>query len=112
MVVGGGGVDVLSEDCGGAWDGVSGAISCCGGSMTGTPVRECRRDGIIETDWDVGVRMSRRRGLAMCLVCDLEGSAGELAEAVGVMVGYSEGVAAIWRVMTRVLFLFGDHGVV
>lgn len=89
VVVGGGGVDVLSsEDCGAGWDGVSRVESCCGGLMTGTPVRECSRGGIIETDWDVGVRMSRRRGLAMCLVCDcdLEGFAGELAEAVGVMV--------------------------
>jgi hypothetical protein len=71
--------------------------------MTGTPVRECSRGGIIETDWDVGVRMSRRRGLAMCLVCgcDLEGSAGELAEAVGVMVRYLGGVDVIWIGISR-----------
>jgi hypothetical protein len=65
--------------------------------VTGTPVRECRRGGIIESDWDVGVRTSRRRGLAMCLVCDLDGTAGELADAVGVMVRCWGCVAASWR---------------
>lgn len=65
--------------------------------MTGTPVREWRRGGIIESDWDVGVRTRRRRGLAMCLVCELrlEGFAGRLAEAVGVMVRWLRVVAGI-----------------
>lgn len=89
------GVDVLSEGWGGVCDGDSEVESCCGGSVTGTPVRECRSGGIIESDCVVGVRMSRRRGLAMCLDCDLDGSAGEMADAVGVMVGYVGCVAAI-----------------
>jgi hypothetical protein len=99
---------VLSEDCGGVCEDVSRVESCCGGSMTGTPVRECRRGGIIETDWDVGVRMSRRRGLAICLVCDLEGSAGEQAEAVGVMVRYSGGISAIWMGISRSRNILND----
>jgi hypothetical protein len=88
-------VDVLLEGCGGVCDGDSEVASCCGGLVTGTPVRECRRGGIIESDWDVGVRMSSRRGLAMCLDRDLDGSAGELADAVGVMVRYVGRVTAI-----------------
>lgn len=82
--VAGGGVDVLSA----VWNGS--VRSCCGGSVTVTPVRECRRGGIIESDWDVGVRMRRRRGLVMCFVCEVEveGFAGRFAEAVGVMVGW------------------------
>lgn len=86
---------MLSEVCCGVCDGVSGVDSCCGRSTTGTPVRECRRGGIIENDWEVGVRMSRRRGLARCLGCGLEGFAGELAEAVGVMVRCSRGIAVM-----------------
>lgn len=60
MLVGGGGVE-LEDGCGGVvvdeWAG------CCGGSRTGTPVRECRSGGIIVRDWEVGVRIRRRRGL-------------------------------------------------
>lgn len=48
----------------------------CGGSWTGTPVREWRRGGIVASDCDVGVRMRRRRGLAMCLTFGLEGVSG------------------------------------
>ena len=54
------GVDVVSEGWGGVCEGDSEVESCCGGSVTGTPVRECRSEGIIEKDWDVGVRMRRR----------------------------------------------------
>lgn len=43
----------------------AGVVCCCGGSRTGTPVRACRNDGMIEMDCEVGVRMRRRRGLAM-----------------------------------------------
>lgn len=86
-------MDVLSAA---VWD-VSVVRSCCGGSVTGAPVRACSRGGIIESDWDVGVRMRRRRGLAMCLVCELwlEGFAGRFAEAVGVMVRWLRVVAGI-----------------
>lgn len=61
-------------DCDGTGCSIWGVVDCCGGSWTGTPVRECRRGGIVERDWDVGVRMRRRRGLAMCFGGDFEGS--------------------------------------
>lgn len=53
-------------------------VCFCGGSRTGTPVRECRSSGITETDCEVGERMSSRRGLAMWRTC-LVGFAGEAA---------------------------------
>ena len=84
-----------SADCGGAAV-VAVAVAavagegdfCCGGSRTGTPVREWRRGGIIDTDCDGGVRMRRRLGLAMCLTCGLEGSA-EVEVAKVMMEGFA-----------------------
>lgn len=35
-------------------------------SPIGTPVRECRRSGIVDRECDSGDTMSRRRGLEMC----------------------------------------------
>lgn len=69
-------------DCGGV---VSAGGCCCGGSWTGTPVRESKKGGIIESDCDGGERIRRRRGLAMCLGVDFEGSAGGLADAEAMM---------------------------
>jgi hypothetical protein len=37
-----------------------------GGSATGVSVRECRSDGIVEAEWELGERMRRRRGLRIC----------------------------------------------
>lgn len=36
-----------------------------GGSVTGQPVRERRKGGMISRDCDVGERIKRRRGLAI-----------------------------------------------
>lgn len=55
---------------------------CWGGFRTGTPVRECRRGGIIDKDCVVGVRTRRRRGLGMFLILGFE-----LAVAVAGLVG-------------------------
>lgn len=67
MLVGGGGVEI-EVDCGGVT--VGEGAGCCGGSRTGTPVRECRSGGIIERDWEVGVRIRRRRGLEIFFTLD------------------------------------------
>jgi hypothetical protein len=69
VVVGGGGVE-LEVGCGVVW--VGEGAGCCGGSRTGTPVRECRSGGIMARDWEVGVRIRRRRGLGMLFTLDLE----------------------------------------
>ena len=37
-----------------------------GGSATGVSVRECRSDGIVEDECELGERMRRRRGLRIC----------------------------------------------
>lgn len=65
-------------DCGGVGESAAedDEVCFCGGSRTGTPVRECRSGGMTETDCEVGERMSSRRGLAMWRTC-LEGFAGE-----------------------------------
>lgn len=66
MLVGGGGVELE----------VGEGAACCGGSTTGTPVRECRSGGIIARDWVVGVRIKRRRGLGMFLTLGFAEVAG------------------------------------
>jgi hypothetical protein len=38
----------------------------------GVPVREVRRGGIIEMDWEVGERIRRRRGLEIVLTFGLD----------------------------------------
>lgn len=50
------GVSVGEADAG------AGAV---GGVVTGVPVRECRRGGMMDWECVVGVRMRRRRGLGM-----------------------------------------------
>jgi hypothetical protein len=46
-------------------------VFCCGGFWMGVPVREVRRGGIIEMDWEVGERIRRRRGLEIVLTFGL-----------------------------------------
>lgn len=46
--------------------------------MTGTPVKELRRGGMIEWDWVVGARIRRRRGLGMFLALGVALAAGLL----------------------------------
>ena len=46
----------------GVGDADAGAV---GGVVTGVPVRECRRGGMMDWECVVGVRMRRRRGLGM-----------------------------------------------
>lgn len=74
----------MCADCDRAAGFVPESVSCCGGSWTGTPVRECRRGGIVEREWDVGVRMRTRRGLAMFLA---GGSCGGFDGAVVIVMG-------------------------
>lgn len=75
MLVGGGGIELeVGEGAG-----------CCGGSRTGTPVRECRSGGIIARDWEVGVRIRRRRGLEIFFTLDFAELAGLDAGAEWVM---------------------------
>lgn len=49
VLVGGEGVE-LEAGCGGVGVRVGEGAGCCGGSRTGTPVRECRSGGIIVRD--------------------------------------------------------------
>lgn len=81
MLVGGAGVEL--EDGEGA--------GCCGGSTTGTPVRECRSGGIIVRDWVVGVRIKRRRGLVMFFTLGFAEAAGSDAGAEWIMAAVSFG---------------------
>jgi hypothetical protein len=48
------------------------SVCCWGGFWTGTPVKECRRGGIVVGDCAVGVRIRRRRGLGMFLILGFE----------------------------------------
>lgn len=64
--------------------------------MIGTPVRECRRGGIVVRDWVVGVRIRRRRGLVMVLTFGL--SADAEVEGV-VIVGYFFALDVVGRIV-------------
>jgi hypothetical protein len=68
-------VVVVDGDVSGFGDASSGRVvfvSCCGGFWMGVPVREVRRGGIIEMDWEVGERIRRRRGLEIVLTFGLD----------------------------------------
>jgi hypothetical protein len=67
-------VVVVGGDVSGFGDASSGGVDfvfCSGGFCMGVPVREVRRGGIIEMDWEVGERIRRRRGLEIVLTSGL-----------------------------------------
>lgn len=58
---------------GASWDsGVVVAVVAEGGSLTATPVKVCKRGGMVVRECEVGVRMRRRRGEGISLDCDFD----------------------------------------
>lgn len=68
--------------------------------MTGTPVREWRRGGMIVVDWVGGERIRRRRGLEMVLALGLVVFAAGLGaeEAIGGDRAWVVWIEGVWRV--------------
>lgn len=75
-----------------------------GGSATGVSVRECRNDGIVEVEWELGERMRRRRGLR------IRGALAELRSGEEVMVISGEGGSACAGRLSLRVFMSISNG--
>lgn len=83
-----------------------GGVPCEGGrgSATGVSVRECRNDGIVEVEWELGERMRRRRGLR------IRGALAELRSGEEVMVISGEGGSACAGRLSLRVFMSISNG--